>query len=92
MAWSDKPTDAQLMWIYDWIRIDARCGSEMASQAMKYLKNTADRRQVSDEMGRLRDLKNKRALNSKTCFESKIWGGFEYDNSKAMEILRNARV
>ena len=92
MAWSDKPTDAQLMWIYDWIRIDARCGSDKASQAMNYLKNNATRKQVSDEMGRIRDLVNRRMIDGKNCFESKIWDGFEYDNSKIKELLKNARV
>lgn len=77
MAWSDEPTEAQLGTIFSWIKWEM--SNEKAMEAVKWLEKTATRREVSFEMKRLRDLKAKRLLDGKKCFESEIWEGFKYD-------------
>lgn len=77
MSWSDEPTESQLGTIYSWFHwiMD----NEQAYKAVVWLEKTATRRDVSIEMKRLRDLKQKRLLDAKNCFESEIWEGFEHD-------------
>ena len=77
MAWSDEPTPAQLAVIYGWFK---KCmPSSKASKAMKYLEDTATRREVSDERNRVRDLDHKKKLDGHNAFESEIWEGFKYE-------------
>lgn len=75
MAWTDKPTEAQLGTIYGWIRWNMT--NTMAQEAVAWLGENADRKAVSDEMQRLKKLKDSRQLNKTNCFESEVWEGFE---------------
>lgn len=77
MAWSDEPTEAQLGTLYSWLRWEM--DNDKAYEAIRWLELTATRRDVSIEMKRLKDLKRKRLLDGKNCFESEIWEGFKHD-------------
>lgn len=74
MAWSDEPTEAQLDRLWVWIRWfmpDAE-----ASSALAWLQKNATRKQVSEEMNRLHDLKEEHKLNREECFKGEIWKGY----------------
>lgn len=77
MAWSDEPTDMQLGTIFSWL--SWKLDRQTAQEAVAWLQNTATRRDVSTEMGRLKNLREKNALNASNCFESEIWEGFNHD-------------
>lgn len=75
MAWSDEPTDAQLNAIYSTIRWSVPI--PMAQKAVLWLAEHATRREVSDEMKRVRELDLKHDLRASNCFIGEIWEGFE---------------
>lgn len=77
MVWSDEPTEAQLGTIFSWLRWEM--DTKKAAAAIQYLKNTATRRDVSYEMRRLKNLKEKRLLDGNNCFQSEIWERFDYE-------------
>lgn len=77
MSWSDEPTEMQLGTIFSWFRWEM--DTLKAQAAVRFLKKTATRRDVSYEMKRLKDLKKKRLLDASKCFESEIWEGFKYE-------------
>lgn len=77
MAWSDEPTDAQMSAIFMLIRWSIP--TETAQDAVKWLAEHATRRDVSNEMKRLRELNIRHNLNASNCFESEIWEGFDYE-------------
>lgn len=87
MAWSDRPTQMQLVTILDFLRW--QIPYDKALKAIEFLENSATRRDVSDEMRRLRDLKQKHVLDGKNAFTGKIWEGFEYDDKA--ETLKKIR-
>ena len=76
MAWSDEPTDMQLGTIFSWL--SWKVDRNTAQEAVKWLQNTATRRDVSAEMNRLRDLRQKNLLDASNCFTSEIWEGFDH--------------
>ena len=71
MAWSDKPTYAQTNCIYRWF--SWRMTNEEAKEASKWLGEHATRREVSDEMTRIKKLYDSHNLDRKTAFDSSIW-------------------
>lgn len=71
MAWADEPSDAQINALLNLIRWEIR--RDEVKGIEKYLKANATRREVSDELGRLRDLKMNRKLSRDNAFESEIW-------------------
>lgn len=75
MAWSDKPTQAQLSGVYRLIEWTVPKDTLLA--ALEHLKETATRREVSDEMGRLRNLYIDHKLDKSNVFASSIWEGFK---------------
>lgn len=75
MAWSDDPTDMQLGVIYSWIRW--LMPNEKASAAVAYLGQSATRRDVSDEIKRLKLLKDKKKLDLDSLFNGAIWEGYK---------------
>lgn len=77
VAWTDKPTEAQIGLVYKYIRW--HMPNDMASKAASWLENNADRRVVSKEIKRLKELRDKRLLDRNKCFESDIWEGFEHE-------------
>lgn len=79
MAWSDEPTMAQLGAVKR--LIEGTIPNETIVKALHHLENTATRREVSDELGRLRCLYIDRKLDKENAFEGDIWGGFGYGSS-----------
>lgn len=77
MAWSDEPTEVQIGLLYSWLHWEM--DNEKAKAAAEYAQETATRKEVSTELSRLKDLKIKRLLNAKNCFESEMWEGFNYE-------------
>lgn len=77
-AWKDKPTESQLNTLFHWIRWEM--SSTEASEAIKWLEKNATRKQVSDEMNRIHDLKHANKLNRDECFKGEIWK--EYFNTR----------
>ena len=75
MAWSDEPTQAQLSGVYRLIEWTVPKDTLLA--AVDYLEKTATRREVSDEMGRLRNLYIDHKLDKSNVFASDIWEGFK---------------
>lgn len=77
MAWSDEPTYAQINVIFSWL--ESEIGREEAKKATSWLENTATRHDVSVEMSRLKELRDKGLLDASKCFTSEIWEGFNHD-------------
>ena len=75
MAWSDEPTQAQLSGVYR--LIEGTVPKDTLLAAMGYLEETATRREVSNEMGRLRNLYIDHKLDKNNVFESEIWEDFK---------------
>ena len=71
MAWSDEPTEMQLGTIYSWIRWYMT--NEEAGRAVAYLEEIATRRDVSNEIKRLKDLKTRQKLTLDEIFKGAIW-------------------
>jgi hypothetical protein len=78
MAWTDKPTKAQLNMMWHWFNWEMPRAE--ATDALDWLEKNATRKQVSDELGRLRELSLARNLNREQCFSGEVWQ--EYFNSK----------
>lgn len=76
MAWSDEPTNAQLSSLYNMIKWKAN--GDSATRAIQWLAEKATRREVSDELKRVRELYQEHALNTSNCFTGEIWEGFPY--------------
>lgn len=76
MAWTDEPSDAQINALLNLIRWEIH--RDEMKDIEEYLKANATRREVSDELGRLRDLKMNRKLNRDNAFESEIWQNYEH--------------
>lgn len=70
-----KPTYNQTNCIYRWL--EWKMPIAKARAAVKYLERTASRLEVSQEMNRLKKLKDNRTLDNETAFNSKIWEGFD---------------
>lgn len=78
MAWTDKPTDAQLNAF--WNLTMGTLSTPEAKDAMAWLEKNANRRQVSDELGRIRDLYIDHNLTREECFNGDVWK--EYFNAE----------
>ena len=77
MAWSDKPTPAQLGAFANLIKWKT---SQKEEDAMvEHLEKTADRKQMSDELSRVRTLYLAHSLNRENLIASEIWEGFQLD-------------
>lgn len=76
MAWSDEPSDAQINALLNMIRWEI--SNEEIPRINAYLKEHATRREVSDELKRLRELKMSRKMNPDTAFASEIWADYEH--------------
>lgn len=77
MAWEDKPTDAQLSAIFNitkWV-----LPRNLGKAATDWLEATSDRKNVSNEIQRLKGLDKSRRLDCREIvFDSEIWEGFNY--------------
>ena len=76
MAWSDEPSDAQINALLNMIRWEI--SNKEIPHINAYLKERATRREVSDELKRLRELKMSRKMNPDTAFASEIWADYEH--------------
>lgn len=70
-----KPTYNQTNCIYNWLKWKMPTAKAVA--ATKYLERTASKVEVSQEMNRLKKLKDNKNLTVETAFKSKIWEGFD---------------
>ena len=70
-----KPTYNQTNCIYHWLAWKMPTAKAVA--ATKYLEQNASRMEVSQEMNRLKALKDAHRLDAETVFASKIWEGFD---------------
>lgn len=77
MSWDDAPSEAQLGTVFSWLKWEM--DTKQAQDAVRFLQKTATRREVSREMNRIKELKEKRLLSTSTCFKGKIWEGFGHD-------------
>lgn len=73
MAWGDEPTDAQLSAVYRLIQWQMT--TPEAREAVSWLGEHTTRQEVSNELGRLRELFGERKLDRERCFGSEIWDG-----------------
>ena len=78
MGWLDKPTKEQINALYYWMKWELPT-SEI-KDALDWLEENATRKQVADEMTRVRGLYHAKRLNRIECFKGDIWQ--EYFNSK----------
>lgn len=76
MAWSDEPTDAQINAALNLMRWEI--SNDEIPKIEAYLKEHATRRELSNELGRLRDLKIDRKMSRDTAFGSEIWANYEH--------------
>ena len=76
MAWSDEPTDNQINALFNLVRWEI--SREEMPKMEAYLKEHATRRELSNELGRLRDLKIERKMNRDVAFAGDIWSGYEH--------------
>lgn len=74
MAWTDEPSDKQINALLNLLRWEVY--RDEIKGIEEYLKTNATRREVSDELGRLRDLKMNRKLNRDNAFESELWKNY----------------
>ena len=78
MSWLDKPTKNQISALHHMIQWEVPTAE--LHDAMEWLENNANRKQVSDELGRIKELKITKRLNRNECFNSPVWA--EYFNAK----------
>ena len=99
MAWTDKPTDGQIgAWanLTQWV-----LPLDVQKLAAKWLREKADRKQASEEVGRVRELYIDRKLDKRKCFDNEVWDGFgpkeKYEREeeeirrKVLEKFKNVR-
>ena len=76
MAWTDRPTKAQINALWHWFYW--KMPTEEAKDSLAWLEKNATRKQVSDEMKRVRELYQSNRLNRDECFKGAVWA--EYFN------------
>lgn len=90
MAWSDEPTYAQIQTLFRWI--EWHMPNDEAVKATHWLKDHATRKEVSDEMSRIRKLYNEHSLTKDECFNSSVWEDYdpekyEYKSSTSPKVI-----
>lgn len=74
MAWTDEPSDKQIGALLNLARW--QINRDEVKDIVDYLKTNATKRDLSAELGRIRDLKIERKLNRDRLFEGKLWTNF----------------
>ena len=74
MGWGDKPTESQLNALFHMIRWEMPTAE--AQDAVAWFGKNATRKQASEELGRIRQLKMDRQLNREECFRSDAWSDY----------------
>ena len=83
MAWTDAPTMGQLT---AWRRLVMwALPNDMEMLATQWIKEHKNRKELSDELGRARDLYIAHKLNKYNCFDSPFWDGFEHKDKYKIE-------
>ena len=77
MAWSDEPTYAQIETLNRWL--EWKVADSERIKALQWLKEHATRKEVSDEMSRVRKLYYEHKLTKDECFNSNIWENYDPD-------------
>ncbi|MBQ3474456.1 hypothetical protein IJH24_03495 [Candidatus Saccharibacteria bacterium] len=78
MSWQDKPTKAQINVLWRWFKW--KMPTAEARDALTWLEENATKRQVFDEIGRVKKMYDTEKLTREDCFSGSIWQG--YFNSK----------
>lgn len=76
MAWDDKPTPRQIGAFLNLVQWQVT--NEQEKEIRKYLEANCTRRELSAELGRVRDLYIDRRLNRENVFASKVWDDFRF--------------
>lgn len=75
MAWSDGPTPAQ---IGAWANlVKWELPVDLINEACKFIEKSMTRKEISEELGRARELYMKRKLTKDSCFNSPVWDKFK---------------
>lgn len=77
-----KPTDSQLNVIYRWMSWVMPTAEARA--AAKWAEDHKTKQEVSVEMNRLHELRQKHALTRESCLNSKFWSEFFDDQVGAL--------
>lgn len=90
MAWSDEPTYAQIETLGRWL--EWKVADNDRRKALHWLKEHATRKEVSDEMTRVRKLYYEHNLTKDECFNSSIWedydpDSYEYEQPKPRMVI-----
>lgn len=75
MAWTDGATQAQIgAWanLVKWSLPDV-----LVNEGCKFIENKLTRKQISEELGRIRELYIAHKLDEKSCFNSTVWDEFK---------------
>lgn len=75
MGWNDKATDAQLNAFLHMVRWDVAIDESL--EMGKYLEENATRREMSNELGRIRKLSIDRKLTKDTIFDGELWANYK---------------
>lgn len=78
MAWTDEPSDAQIGALLHLIRWEV--SNDETPGIVEYLRAKCTRKDVSTELGRLRDLTISRKLNRDSAFEGALWEQYNKSN------------
>lgn len=78
MGWLDRPTKGQIRAMWNWFQW--KMPRAEATDALDWFEQNATRKQASEELGRLRELSIKHALNREECFRGEVWQ--EYFNAR----------
>lgn len=82
MAWEDKPTKKQLDALWNFMTRHIAMPNKKANIALEWLEKNATRKQVSDELGRVRDLGIDNKLTPENIFASDVWANFKYNEDE----------
>jgi len=75
MAWTDKPSDAQMNMLWYWGKWNI--SNDRLRPALKWLEQNATKKEVSEEMSRVRELYKKHRLDKETFFDSPVWSDYK---------------
>ena len=75
MAWTDKVSESQLDAWYNMTKWELT--TDKVRSAVMWARKNMDRKAMSDELGRVRELYTKHALHEKNCFDSPAWNRFD---------------
>lgn len=75
MAWTERPSEKQIGALYNLVRWVVSL--EEFKKRELYLSVAATKREMSEELGRVRELKLGRKLTKDNAFQGKIWKDYK---------------